>query len=278
MLRLGAALTMAALQLVIAACGKAPAGFPDQTAPTPISQPFSVDIEPRAVIGGTGATGTITLSAPAPTGGQQVSLSSSHQAVVVPQTVVVPAGAFAADFTLVTQSVPADTEVSVQASAAGRSVTGIVTLWSVLPQFFSWTSGPTTLPPSQIGRLTDANAVFTATCDESSVRVDVRDQTRNWAVIMGAPAGQPLRAGVYENASSNAHTAPRLDVGVGLNVFCSTTTTGRFTVHDIDVTRTGNVLRFRASFETRCGGTTLVRGDVRVANAPQPDPSAECTR
>lgn len=254
--------------LAICGCEQAPAGFPSHTTPTPISQPFAIDVAPRAMFGGGSGVGTVTLSAPAPSGGLQVALSSNHQAVAVPQTIVVPAGAFSAEFTFTTQTVPADVTVSLQASAAGRSTTNAIAVWAVLPQFFSWSSEPTTFPPSQIGRRTNANAQFTASCFGSNVTISARDGNSSWGAGFGAPLGQPLRVGVYENAESNliVRTGPGLTVGVDVSPPCSTSPTGRFVVHEVEIRGGGVVNRFWASFEYRCNGSTFLRGDVRVTN------------
>ena len=66
----------------------------------------SVSVAPTSVMGGSGATGTITLTGPAPIGGWLVKLTAGAARVVgVPATVVVPAGATTADFAITTKPV-----------------------------------------------------------------------------------------------------------------------------------------------------------------------------
>jgi hypothetical protein len=51
-------------------------------------------VSPATVIGGQSATGTLTLSAAAPTGGAAVGLASANPAATVPNSVTVPARFF----------------------------------------------------------------------------------------------------------------------------------------------------------------------------------------
>jgi hypothetical protein len=59
----------------------------------------SLGLHPISVLGGSTATGTLTLSAAAPAGGAIVTVSSSNTAVgAVPASVMVPAGATTVGF------------------------------------------------------------------------------------------------------------------------------------------------------------------------------------
>ena len=66
----------------------------------------SLTISPFFVMGGGTATGTVTLSGPAPAGGAVVQLRSSSSRATVPTSVTVPAGATRASFTIRTRSDP----------------------------------------------------------------------------------------------------------------------------------------------------------------------------
>jgi len=74
-------------------------------------------ISPATVVGGTAATGTVTLRAAAPTGGWAVNLSSSGPAKV-PATLTVPAGATTATFSITTTVVSASVTANITASDA----------------------------------------------------------------------------------------------------------------------------------------------------------------
>ncbi|MCS7300633.1 MAG: S8 family serine peptidase [Fimbriimonadales bacterium] len=61
----------------------------------------SLTISPNTVIGGSTATGTVTLTSPAPAGGVVVTLRSSNpNRASVPATITIPAGATSANFTI----------------------------------------------------------------------------------------------------------------------------------------------------------------------------------
>ena len=59
-----------------------------------------VSVSPASVPSGTPSIGTVTLSAPAPTGGVVVGLSSNAPAATVPTGVTVPQGATSATFSV----------------------------------------------------------------------------------------------------------------------------------------------------------------------------------
>jgi len=89
----------------------------------------SLSLNPTSVVGGNSSTGTVTLTAPAPSGGFVVNLSSSNTNVAtVPSTVTVPAGATSANFTVSTQAVSSATSVTITASAGGVSRTATLTV------------------------------------------------------------------------------------------------------------------------------------------------------
>lgn len=76
----------------------------------------SLSISPTQVPGGSRATGTVTLTAPAPAGGVVVSLRSSSTRAQVPSSVTVPAGATKASFTITTRSARNIATVTITAS------------------------------------------------------------------------------------------------------------------------------------------------------------------
>jgi len=222
------------------------------------------------LFGGAGTVGKVTLSAPAPDGGLQVALSSAHAAVTVPPTVVVPAGALSAEFVVATQAVAEDVTASVEASASGRSISGSLAVWTVLPQFFSWTSEPTWFFGGVVGRRTAQNSRITASCSESAVSVSADAGFDFWSAYFSVTRGQAVRAGVYEVTDIPGAIGPTAYISVGGGNFSCSPLSGRFVVHDVEVQDGGRVNRFWASFEYRCGGAPYMHGDVRVTNPPPP--------
>ncbi|MFL6286490.1 MAG: hypothetical protein ACJ74Q_25405 [Pyrinomonadaceae bacterium] len=79
-----------------------------QTALLAVAPPLSLtsmSVAPGNVTSGTNATGTVTLSGPAPAGGALVMLSSNNAAASVPSSVVVPSGLTSASFNVQTNTV-----------------------------------------------------------------------------------------------------------------------------------------------------------------------------
>ncbi len=89
----------------------------------------SLTISPTTVVGGQSATGTITLTAPAPSGGLTVQLRSSSARASVPSTVTVPAGATSANFTIRTTSGGIVTTVTITATHNATSRSAQLTIW-----------------------------------------------------------------------------------------------------------------------------------------------------
>jgi hypothetical protein len=89
----------------------------------------AVSVNPSTVAGGNGASGPVTLTAAAPSGGAVVSLSSSNTAVAtVPASVTVAAGATSATFAATTSAVAASTPVTITATYSGASTTTTLTV------------------------------------------------------------------------------------------------------------------------------------------------------
>jgi hypothetical protein len=87
----------------------------------------AVTVSPGAVQGGAPATGTVTLSARAPSAGVMVTLASGNTAAAtVPGSVQIPGGQTSATFAVTTKTVSAATTVNIAATALGRTVIGSV--------------------------------------------------------------------------------------------------------------------------------------------------------
>ncbi|HEV7894095.1 MAG TPA: hypothetical protein VGP08_25995 [Pyrinomonadaceae bacterium] len=94
-------------------------GDTTQTASLAVAPPLSLTalgVAPGNVTGGTNATGTVTLSGPAPAGGALVTLSSNSAAALVPASVLVPAGLTSASFNVQTNTVTAFTTATLTAT------------------------------------------------------------------------------------------------------------------------------------------------------------------
>jgi len=245
-------------------------------ASSPTNAMFSLSFNPAAVYAGNSTSATAVLAMLAPAGGSTVTLASQDPAVTVPSSITVPGGSDRATFVVPVQSIPGDRDVIVIASYQGRSaVTKTLSVWAVLPTFFSFISDyGDAIGNGAIKRFTSQNASFSASCNASQVKINILGGTQFWRATFGAPGGTRLAPGAYENTVP-ASTAPVLPTTTspemtvdGNGSTCSGT--GRFVVHEVDLTSDGHVNQFWASFEQHCVGLTAgMKGDVRVT-APGP--------
>jgi hypothetical protein len=82
----------------------------------------ALTLNPSTLVGGSPSTGTVTISAPAGSGGVTVSLSSNNTTVVsAPSSVVVPAGNTSATFAITTNPVGISTPVTITAGFASTA-------------------------------------------------------------------------------------------------------------------------------------------------------------
>ncbi|OLC79817.1 MAG: hypothetical protein AUH72_13405 [Acidobacteria bacterium 13_1_40CM_4_65_8] len=116
-------------------------------APSSAPKPIAASFTPLSVTGGNVVTGTVTLSGPAPTGGTDVSLLSSHPAVAsLPASVTVPAGSTSANFSVTTSPVSVEINVQVEAkSGGGRWLANLYVRPANLPRLTSMTISPTSV-------------------------------------------------------------------------------------------------------------------------------------
>ena len=104
---------------------------PTPTATTTTTTPSlsALTVEPAEVVGGETATGTVTLTSAAGTGGFEIALSSDNTAAAtVPPGVTVPAGATSATFTVTTNQVSNDQSAIIIGTAGGVTRHDIITV------------------------------------------------------------------------------------------------------------------------------------------------------
>lgn len=123
----------------------------------------SLTLKPTSVTGGISSKGTVELNGPAPTGGAEVTLSTSDaDAAGPPATVTVPAGSTSASFTISTKPVASKTAVTITA-AYRYGVSLHATLTVKAPALASVTLKPGTVTggKSSIGTVKLTGAVAT---------------------------------------------------------------------------------------------------------------------
>ena len=89
----------------------------------------TLSLNPTSVKGGTPATGTVTLSSPAPSGGVIVALSSTKPSLAsVPASILVAAGTTSKSFTVTTASTKKNASATISASYAGVTKTATLSV------------------------------------------------------------------------------------------------------------------------------------------------------
>ena len=88
-----------------------------------------LSLAPASLVGGNSSIATVTLSAPAPSGGAVVTLTSSNTAVAtVPESVTISAGSASTTFTISTTSVTTAATASVSATFGGGTKSAVLTV------------------------------------------------------------------------------------------------------------------------------------------------------
>jgi hypothetical protein len=136
--------------------------------------------------------------------------------------------------------------------------------------FFSFESDPgDVVGQGQRGTYTLANAVLTPryVTGEPEVTINLQPSIGSWSLRFRAPSGQFLTPGTYDPAGDPAAAGTALLRVTGPGS-CSTLT-GKFTVLEAVYGTNGDVYRFRATFETRCGASSAkLRGEIYVVADP----------
>ena len=92
--------------------------------PPPAPTLSLLTLSPSSVVGGEQSSrGTVTLSAPAPAGGAVITLSSNNGAASVPASILIPAGASSASFTVNTSIVLISTSATISGHYGGATRT-----------------------------------------------------------------------------------------------------------------------------------------------------------
>src|ERR1044071_5098136 len=142
--------TVLTVALLIGSCN-ARSPLPDDgvsIAPSPAPAPlpvalYALSLNPPGLFGTAPSSGTVILTRQASEGGVTVTLSSGDPLIVtVPSSVMVPEGTDRATFPIATRTVTHDRQVPIDATTAGTLATSPLSVWAVLPTFFSWLSEP----------------------------------------------------------------------------------------------------------------------------------------
>ena len=186
----------------------------------------TVSLSPTTVTGGTGSTGTVTLTGVAPNGGFVVTLGSNNTPVAaVPASVTVAAGQTTATFSVTTTAVTTVTSVTITASSGTSSANATLTVSPVaIPVTISSVSlNPTSVTggTSSLGTVTLTAAAptggavvtlgsnSTAATVPASVTVTAGQTTATFSVTTTAVATVTTATitGSYNSSNGNASLA-----------------------------------------------------------------------
>ena len=162
--------------------------------------PKKLSISPSTVVGGLSATGTVTLSGAAPTGGATVTLTNTNTAAVVPSSVTVAGGASSATFPITTSLVTATKTGTVKGTYGGVTASATLTVRRI--SVASLTLNPTTV----VGGV--ANATGTVTLDETAPTGGITvTLTSSKTTAASVPSSITIAAGTISNTFTvTSHT------------------------------------------------------------------------
>jgi uncharacterized protein (TIGR03437 family) len=214
-----------------------------QGAATPMLQ--SLVLSSSSVAGGTGVTGTVTLTAAAPVGGAVVTLASSSTAAKAPSSVTVPAGGTSATFNMTTSAVTSNTNATITATYGGTSASAVLAVTTsksggTLPSFDLMTVAPSITSSNQ-SNLTFSFDVGGAGCAATGNTLGPGDQSgftfgAVWSgytvsgdtiTCTGFQSSDPNSAMTYTNGQSAQWTSATLTFMLSpQNNFSGTVTSG----------------------------------------------------
>jgi hypothetical protein len=173
----------------------------------------SLGVNPSSVVGGQSATGTVSLTGPAPVNGALVALSSANPAATVPSSVTVPANASAATFSVTTTTVGSTTIGNITGVYSGVTKSATLTVNPAPPPALAaLTLNPTTV----VGGST---SVGTVTLDKAAISALVVTLASNKPTKASVPANVTVPAGA-SSATFNI-TTTRVSKRITANITAS---------------------------------------------------------
>ena len=186
--------------------------------------PTGLTFSPATVLGGATVTGTVSLNVAAPTGGLPVSLSSDNDAAVVPNEVIIPAGATSTTFSVQTVPVSIRQNCAISAEASGAIKTTVLVVNRAILSTF----------------VLAQSSVLGGTSTTATIAMDGPAPPLGANVLMssGAPSViVPERITIPGNQNSRTFTVRTLPVAVNTNVPITALRAGQSKVVVLIVTR-----------------------------------------
>jgi len=178
-----------------------------QWIPTTTWNLIGLVLTPNSVTGGNTSTGTVSVSSAAPSGGIQIALSSGNTAVAaVPATVTIPAGSTTAGFSVTTNTVSSNTNVTISAAYQGTTLTEQLAVQPVVMQDQTITFAP--LPNRTYG-----DPAFTVSATASSglavtFTVGTTDNCSIAAVVVTITGAGTCTVTAHQSGNSSYNPAP----------------------------------------------------------------------
>ena len=149
-----------------------------------------VSVNPTSIVGGQSATGTVSLTEPAGTGGAAVSLSSSNTAAAsVPSSVTVPQGFASATFPVTTSTMLSPASALLTASYSGVNATFGVTVNPAAPALSGISVSPGTI--TSAGQSGIGIVTLTAPAGTGGVSVSLSSSSSSVVWVPAAVTIQP---------------------------------------------------------------------------------------
>jgi hypothetical protein len=186
----------------------------------------SVSASPASVQGGSAATGTVTLTAAAPSSGALVGLSSASSAVTVPAGVAVAQGATSATFGITTSTVSMSTSTTISASYGGVTK---ATTFTVTPAVAPALTGVTLTSTSVVGGTsTTGRVTLSAPAGAGGAVVALRSSNTS---LVGVPASVVVAAGATTATFTVTTTVTKRNASAAIYAtFAGVTKTASLTV------------------------------------------------
>lgn len=228
-------------------------------APGASSTLAGLDLSPDTVVEGSSSTGTVTLSAAAPTGGLVVSLTSGNtSAATVPPSVTVAAGATTASFTITPGTTTSTSSSVITASAGGTSVTALFTVTSANPTLSNLSISPLSVTG---GSAATGTVTLTAPATAGGVTVALSSDS----AIASVPGGVTVAPG----ASTASFTVTTSAVTTSQSALIRAThgTASRAFTLSVTPAATGPAVTSVTLGSSSVVGGTPVSGTVRLDSA-----------
>jgi len=220
----------------------------------------NLSITPLSVTGGSSATGTVTLTAPATAGGVVVGLSSDSAVAGVPPTVTVPADALTASFTVTTTAVTASSSALIRAThgAASRAFQLAVTPAAAGPAVASVTLSASTVVG---GTPVTATVTLEAAAPAGGTSAVLTSDNTNVATV---PPSVTVPAGA-RSATFTVQTKP------------VTNSASAVIVAEAGGARRGAVITATSEFSANNGSVSLARGGTGEGRVVSTPAGIDCT-